>query len=211
MILFFGDSLVSAENNNFNGFVEKLNHKDYINLGVSGTCFGNYSLYPVGKNNLCDLIFKEEKRIKDADTIFLEYGSNDVSSVTLGCTTNQNVLIELVKVIDAINQINPNLNIYFITLGENSTKFGKGQIHYLKNEYFKDINEALFKDLDDEKLIKKWIMNYNFLNFFIKKVLKNVIELPTLNDDEIDIDKMHPNDKGYLKISKFIEGIINGK
>ena len=42
-------------------------------------------------------------------------------------------------------------------------------------------------------------------------VVENVIDLPLLNDDEIDKDNMHPNDKGYTKISKFIEGVINGK
>lgn len=211
MILFFGDSITSGENNNFNGFVEKLNNKECINLGVSGTCLGDYSLYPVGKNNLSDLVIKEKDKIKDADVMFIEYGSNDISSVLLNYTNINNCLIELVKAVDAISQINDNARLYFVSLGENKKRFAKGQVEYLKNDYFKNLENALFKDLKEEDLYDKWLGYYNFFDFIVKKCIKNVIDLPLLNDDEIDKDNMHPNDKGYTKISKFIEGVINGK
>lgn len=211
MILFFGDSITSGENNNFNGFVEKLNKKECVNLGVSGTCIGDYSLYPVGNNNFNELIIKEKDKIKDADIIFVEYGSNDISSVLLNYTNIKNCLIELVKAVDAISQINDNAKLYFVSLGENKKRFAKGQVNYLKNDYFKNIDDALFKDLNEEELYEKWLGDYNFFDFFVKKCIRNVINLPLLDDSEIDKDNIHPNDKGYAKISKFIEGVINEK
>ena len=211
MILFFGDSITSGENNNFNGFVEKLNNKECVNLGVSGTCLGDYSLYPVGKNNLIDLVIKEKDKIKDADIIFVEYGSNDISSVLLNYTNINNCLIELIKAVDSISQINDNARLYFVSLGENKKRFAKGQVDYLKNDYFKNLDKALFNDIKEEDLYDKWLGDYNFFDFFVKKCIKNVIDLPLLDDSEIDKDNMHPNDKGYTKISKFIEGVINEK
>ena len=170
MILFFGDSITSGENNNFNGFVEKLNNKECINLGVSGTCLGNYSLYPVGKNNLTDLVIKEKDKIKDADVMFIEYGSNDISSVLLNYTNINNCLIELVKAVDAISQINDNARLYFVCLGENKKRFAKGQVDYLKNDYFKNLDDALFKDLKEEDLYDKWLGYYNFFDFIVKTI-----------------------------------------
>ena len=211
MILFFGDSITSGENNNFNGFVEKLNNKECVNLGVSGTCLGDYSLYPVGKNNLIDLVIKEKDKIKGADIIFVEYGSNDISSVLLNYTNINNCLIELIKAVDSISQINDNARLYFVSLGENKKRFAKGQVDYLKNDYFKNLDKALFNDIKEEDLYDKWLGDYNFFDFFVKKCIKNVIDLPLLDDSEIDKDNMHPNDKGYTKISKFIEGVINEK
>lgn len=143
--------------------------------------------------------------------MFIEYGSNDISSVLLNYTNINNCLIELVKAVDAISQINDNAKLYFVCLGENKKRFAKGQVDYLKKDYFKNLDKALFKDLKEEDLYDKWLGYYNFFDFIVKKCIKNVIDLPLLNDDEIDKDNMHPNDKGYTKISKFIEGVINGK
>lgn len=211
MVLFFGDSIISAENNNFNGIVEKLNNKECINLGVSGTCIGNYSLYPVGNNNFIDLLYKEEKRIKDADTIFIEYGSNDISSVILNYTTINNVLIELNKILDFIKQVNPKVKIYFITLGKNKYTFCSGQIDYLRNDYLKDINELVFSNLSNRDLYSKWLENYDLFEEYVKRMIKNVIELPFLDSFNLDKDNMHPNDLGYEKISKIIKGVIDEK
>ena len=211
MILFFGDSIISAENNHFDGIVEKLNNKNYINLGISGTCIGNYSLYPVGSNNLIDLIYKEESKIKEANTIFLEYGSNDISSVILKYTTINNILIELNKILDFIKQVNPKTNIYFILLGKNKYTFSSGQVDYLKNSYLKDINELIFSNLSNKELYSMWLDNYDIFEEYVKRMVNNIIELPFLDNYHLDSDNMHPNDLGYKEISKIIKGVIDEK
>lgn len=207
MILFFGDSLISAENNNFNGIVEKLNIKDSINLGISGTCIGNYSIYPVKDNNLIQLLYKNEDKIKQADKIFLEYGSNDISSICCGYSNLQTVLIELNKCIDFIKQTNSKIEIYFILLGKNIEIFSEGQCSYLKNDYLKSFNNLLFPLLKEMKL--NWISNYKKFEFYVKQMDINIIELPLLSLKDIDSDNMHPSNIGYTKIAKYLKDKIN--
>ncbi len=211
MILFFGDSFTSAENNNFNGFVEKLNNKSYINLGVSGTCIGDYSLYPVGDTNLINLLYKEEKRIKESSIIFLEYGSNDISSLICNYVSRNQIIIDLKKSLDFIYQINPNIKIYFIDLGSNIERFARGQVKYLLNDYFKDVNKLLFNDLNEDALINEWINEYKILENVFDLLNIRRINMPILSDADIDKDGIHPNDLGYFKISKELMEVINGK
>lgn len=194
MILFFGDSLTSGENNNFQGFVEKLNDDSCWNAGVSGTCIGDYSLYPVGATNLMQQLYKSY--IQKIPTIVLEYGSNDVSSVAAGYVTLNQVKIDLIKAIDYIKQNNPEANIYFILLGENKSQMAKAQCDYLNNEYLKALSSKVY--------YHRWIDIYNEFEEFIKTLLP-VIYLPKLNADDIDLDGIHPNDQGYQKISNKIK------
>ena len=202
MILFFGDSFTSGENNNFNGYVEKLDLKDVKNFGVSGTCIGDYSLYPVYQNNLVQLLDKEKESIKKADTIFLEYGSNDISSIICGYTSVNVVLIDFVKCLDYIRQLNSNCKIYFLTLGENVNTFASGQIEYLKNDYLKSISNLVFSASDNLKL--KWISLYDEFISYVKNMELEMIEFPKFGEDELDKDGLHPNDKGYSKIANTI-------
>ena len=208
MILFFGDSFTSAENNNFNSFVEKLKLKDYKNYGISGTCIGNYSLYPVENNNLIDLISIKKEEIKKADIIFLEYGCNDISSIVVGYTCLNIVLIDLIKCLDFIHQLNPLCKIYFLSMGDNLYIFSYGQLNYLKNDYLKSISNLLIQDLDQS--ISKWISLYNEFITYVKKTNINIIEFPRFNKDELDLDYVHPNDKGYNKITTTINNALRG-
>lgn len=195
MNLFFGDSLTSGENNNFKGYVEKLIiEEDYKNYGVSGTCIGDYSLYPVGENNLLQLLYKKKSEIKKADKIFLEYGSNDISAVAAKYTSFSNVEIELIKSVDLIKQINESIEIYFITIGSNFTKMAAGQCAYLNDSYLKNT---------DIKIAEiEWIDLYQrFVNFLVKLDIK-ILTLPHLLEEEIDTDGIHPNDAGYEKIAQ---------
>lgn len=205
MDLFFGDSITSAENNDFNGYVEKLKLQNFKNYGVSGTCIGYYSLYPVEDTNLIQLLYKKRDEIKNADRIFLEYGSNDISSIICEYTTLKVVIIEFVKCIDYIRQNNPNCEIYYITLGDNLSFFASGQIEYLKNEYFNNISDLLFTK---DSLIDKWIKTYNDFISYISKMNLKMIKFPILNDNEFDIDGIHPNDIGYNKISNKFKEIL---
>jgi lysophospholipase L1-like esterase len=200
MIIFFGDSLTSGENNNFESFVEKLKFIDYKNNGISGTCIGNYSIYPVSNNNLIDKLYSDKDLCK-ADKIILEYSSNDVSSVLCDYTSISKVKINLIKCIDFIKQNNKNCNIYFILLGENKYSLAEGQCKYLSNDYLKSFEKIYSRE--------KWLEIYDELYYFIKSLeTLKVIEIPLLQRDEIDLDGMHPNDKGYEKIASYLKEIL---
>lgn len=192
-IVFLGDSLTSGENNNNKSFVEYLN-VDAINFGISGTCIGDYSLYPVGKSNLIDILQQNAEPIQRSKCIFLEYGCNDVSSIVVKNTTLQKVKIELIKCLDYIHQLNPTVEIYFITLGKCNIKtFAQAQTNYLKNDYLHFSNISYHK----------WIRTYKKFNKFINQICSNVVCLTDteLCEDELDTDKLHPNAVGYKRIS----------
>jgi lysophospholipase L1-like esterase len=194
MIIFFGDSLTSGENNNFQGFVEKMNKDNCWNVGVSGTCIGDYSLYPVGATNLIQQLYKTY--LKNASTVILEYGSNDISSIVTGYVNLTRVEIELIKSVDFIKQQNPDAQIFFILLGKNKNKMAKAQCDYLNNDYIKAPHRVFSS--------QEWVRIYDIFEDFVKNLLY-VIELPMLDDDDIDVDGIHPNDKGYKKIAEKIK------
>ena len=114
-------------------------------------------------------------------------------------------MIEFVKCIDYIRQNNLNCEIYYISLGDNLSFFARGQIEYLKNEYFNNISDLLFTK---DSLIDKWIETYNEFISYISKMNLKMIKLPILNDNEFDIDGIHPNDIGYNKISNKFKEIL---
>ena len=134
-ILFLGDSLTSAENNNYKGFVEKLRLQFFENKGVSGSTIGDYSLYPVGNTDLLSLTFKYKDFIAESDYLFIEYGINDIASATVGYTTNNHIYITLNKCIDNIYQINKDIKIVYLlpTLDlKVLSEIAKSQYDYLK-------------------------------------------------------------------------------
>lgn len=198
MKLFFGDSLTSAENNNFIGYVEKLKLTNFKNYGVSGTTLDSYSLYPVGSTDLLNMLIINESEVKKADEIYLEYGTNDISSVITGYVNIERVLISLKKCIDYIRQVNPKALISFILISnkyKNIKLFAKNQINYLNNDYLKDTGIDMS--------VTDWIENYiRFANVVTKSVDK-VLYLfnDILSKDFIDDDNIHPNDLGYQLIA----------
>ena len=117
MNLFFGDSLTAGENNNNISFVDYVKGNT-MNLGISGTTIGEYSIYPVDGNSLLGVINRNQNAIKTSDKIFLEYGCNDVAAIMCGFATIQIVTVSLVKAIDWIKQLNPRCKIYFLALGD---------------------------------------------------------------------------------------------
>ncbi len=203
MNLFFGDSLTSGENNGFTGYVEyleKLIGESCINLGVSGTCIGDYSLYPVGQTNLLQLLYKNEDTIRKADKIFLEYGANDISSICAGFTTLNVVEIELIKSLDFIRQLNNKAAIYFVTLGKNSWSMARGQSDYLNYDYLKYLKPQI-SDLE-------WDRKYHEFQLFIEHLPITFIEMPQLDKEEISDDNIHPNAAGYEKIAKKLSEVF---
>ena len=206
MKLIFGDSLTSGENNNFVGYVEYLNKMPELknallkNFGVSGTCIGDYSIYPVGANNLIQLLYKNSDQIKLADSIFLEYGTNDITSLTADYINKSSIEIDLIKCLDYIKQINPDIVIYFILLGDNKVKMAKAQADYINNDYLKSSNVRINGI--------RWLGNYVNFEKFVKNLDVKIIELPSLSSEMIDTDNMHPNDTGYLKIAEVLKPYI---
>lgn len=137
MNLFFGDSLTAGENNNDTSFVDYVKGNT-MNLGISGTTIGEYSIYPVDGNSLLGVINRNQNAIKYADKIFLEYGCNDVAAIMCGFATIQTVTVSLVKAIDWIKQLNPVCKIYFLALGDEGAinTFAGNECYYLENDYF---------------------------------------------------------------------------
>lgn len=195
-ILFFGDSLTSAENNNYKGFVEKLSFSNYINYGVSGTTFGNYSLYPVKDNDLLSLLYKHTNKLKSAKIIILEYGINDTSAIFANYTSLSTAIISFVKCVDYIKQVS-SAKIYFIELGCNVDLFAKSQTNYLLNNYLSVVPITP---------CSSWKSIYNSLINIVKEILPSIkLTLSPLTKDHIDTDEIHPNDIGYNIIAEDIK------
>lgn len=195
MIIFYGDSFTSGENNNFISYVDKLGIKNCLNKSISGTTIGSYSLYPVKDNDLLNLLYKDED-LKSSKKIILSYGINDIASVTIGNTTLLKVKLELNRCLDYIRQINPHCNIQFILVGDNRSvlkEIAKCQLKYLYY-YF----DAYFIDL--ESFEDDYIENFNSFNSFIKNKVTSVFTMFENGNDfvnNLDNDGLHPTDAGY--------------
>ena len=196
MNIFFGDSFTSGETCVCGSFADRIG--DSINVGVSGTTIGEYSIYPVDGNSLLNRIDKFYGKIKYANTIYLEYGINDVSAILCGFTTLQTVIISFVKAIDWIKQINPRANIIFLSLSNNSdiiNMFAKSQCDYLSNDYFKGYNFQI--------PISLWQENYKKLIEAVSQRVEVRYMFDTIDwDNEIGEDGLHPNDLGYEHITR---------
>lgn len=201
--LFFGDSLTSGDNNNHKSYVDYIS--DSKKIGISGTTIGEYSIYPVDGNSLLSQIPRYTKEIKEAENIFLEYGINDSTAMLTNYVTGSKVLIDFVKAIDAIKQLNPNAKIYFLTVFGVSNAFGETQTKYLNNEYLKkycEYKKQSYKPIE-------WVgVYYGFLGNVIDPSGIECIEMFENDEqylDNLDEDGLHPNDKGYQIIAENIK------
>lgn len=198
--LFFGDSLTAGENARFS-FVD---YSDFggINLAVSGTTIGEYSIYPVDGNSLLSVIASHEDTIKFADEIYIEYGCNDVSAIMCGFATVQTVTVALVKAIDWIRQLNKKAPIYFLALGEEGSNvlklFAKGQCDYLENDYFGAFNFSFPASIYSE-VYSQIINNASNLCDIIY-----MFDDKTFKSEYISSDNMHPSTKGHRHIASLL-------
>lgn len=203
MNLFFGDSLTAGENNNDTSFVDYVKGNS-LNLGISGTTIGEYSIYPVDGNSLLGVINKYQNAIKNADKIFLEYGGNDVAAIMCGFATVQTVVVSLVKALDWIKQLNPQSKVYFLALGDKKTvyEFALNNSHYLEHEYFSKFDfkfpPSIYSKIYDEILDK------------ISKICDIIFMFKSdeFSDELLSDDNLHPNDEGHKIIAKNINAKI---
>lgn len=202
--LFFGDSFTSGEGSNNVSFPEYMPFSER-NLGISGTTIGEYSIYPVDGNSLLSIIEINAEIIKNSDTIFLEYGINDTTSILCGFATLQKVVISFVKAIDWIRQLNPNCKIMFLSLSDNDIiikDYAQLQCKYLGEVYFSNYDFNIPATI--------WANTYTNLISAIKKTCTVIpmIQYEKFLSEHLSDDNLHPNSVGYKKISDTIQEYI---
>lgn len=198
MNLFFGDSLTAGENNNDISFVDYV-RGNTMNLGISGTTIGEYSIYPVDGNSLLGVINRFQNAIRTADKIFLEYGCNDVAAIMCGFATIQTVTVSLVKAIDWIKQLNPFCKIYFLALGDEGaiSTFAENECRYLENDYFSKFDfkfpVSVFSDI------------YSKILTNIDKICDIIYMFDgEVSSDWLSSDGVHPSNDGHIEIASNI-------
>ena len=200
--LFFGDSLTEGSNCEcaYPDFI--LEPDKVVNLGYSGTTIGEYSIYPVDGHSLLSMIGANKDRIRHADKIFIEYGSNDVSAVMCGFATVQTVIVSFVKAIDWIRQLNTYASIYFLEFGNADiiSNRGKRMCDYLKHDYFKQFNfefpETVYQRTYIE-IVDNISKVCDIITMFDYDMLKDM-------DKYISDDNIHPNVEGHKRIAENI-------
>ena len=203
MDLFFGDSLTAGENNNDISFVDYVKGNT-MNLGISGTTIGEYSIYPVDGNSLLGVINRNQNAIKYADKIFLEYGCNDVAAIMCGFATVKTVVVSLVKALDWIKQLNSQSKVYFLALGDKKTvyDFALNNSYYLQHKYFSGFDfkfpPSIYSKIYDE--IRDKVRDSCDIIHMVKN---NEFSNELLSDDNL-----HPNDEGHKIIAKNINDKI---
>ena len=208
-LLFIGDSFTAGEDNNFVSYAQYLDKNyDSTQIGVPGTTIGEYSLYLVDGFSLLSQIDKYKEKIVNTDTIFLEYGINDISSMIGNKVSYQQILAALDKAISALNHINPNANIKFLVLSldnEVIISYANNHHEYLTKDFYpnQDIIHVkqmwadnyikLIKDISNRLDIIPMILDLNQLNKYFAK------------------NAMHPSKEGYKIIANNINSYLLSK
>lgn len=198
MNLFFGDSLTAGENNNDTSFVNYVKCNS-LNLGISGTTIGEYSIYPVDGNSLLGVIARNQNTIRYADKIFLEYGCNDVAAIMCDFATIQTVTVSFVKAIDWIKQLNPVCKIYFLALGDAGaiSNFARNECYYLENNYF--------SKFDFKFPISVFSAIYTKILTNIDKICDIIYMFDSeVSSDWLSDDGVHPSNAGHIEIASNI-------
>lgn len=194
--LFFGDSITQGEPFSFTSFLPY----QCINLGVSGTTIGEYSVYPVDGKSLLSRLYAREYIIPMYDYVFLEYGINDVSAIVCNNVQYTQVVISAVKALDYIKRVAPEIDIYFLYFGRKCMdSISRGVVDYLKNDYFKNIGY----DFDS----KYFATVYETLIYSIKDMVKTVDVMPNdvFDDKYLMDDGIHFNESGCKVIASMLE------
>ena len=208
-LLFIGDSFTAGENNNSISYVQYLD-KDYDStpIGISGTTIGEYSLYLVDGFSLLSQIDKYKEKIVNADTIFLEYDINYISSMLGNKVSYHGILNTLDKAISALKQINPTAKIKFLVLSLDNEVI----ISYANNHH-----EYLTKDFcpnqDITHVKHLWADNYIKLIKDVSNRLETIPMILDLNQLKKYFAKntMHPSKEGHKIIANNINSYLLSK
>ena len=208
-LLFVGDSFTAGENNNFISYVQYIDKSyDSTQIGVPGTTIGEYSLYSVDGFSLLSQIDKYKDDISKANTIFLEYGINDISSMLGNKVSYQEILDTLDKAISALNHINPNANIKFLVLSLDNEVI----ISYANN-YHEYLTKDFYPDQDINHIKQMWTDNYIKLIKDVSNRLETIPMILNLNQLKKYFAKnsMHPSKEGYKIIDNNINSYLLSK
>ena len=208
-LLFVGDSFTAGENNNFISYVQYIDKSyDSTQIGVPGTTIGEYSLYLVDGFSLLSQIDKCKDDISKADTIFLEYGINDISSMIGNKVSYQQILAALDKAISALNHINPNAKIKFLVL----SLYNEVIISYANNHH-EYLTKDFYPDQDINHIKQMWADNYFKLIKDISNRLETIPMILNLNQLKKYFAKntMHPSKEGYKIIANNINSYLLSK
>ena len=178
-------------------------NKDYnvTILGVSGSCFGNYSIYPV-ESTLYTMIDKNEDILYKADLIVIEFGVNDAAAVSLGYVDLLKVYISINRAVDYIKQISSAKLLFILAVNPDSIQFTDYLFKYttyLNTEYLLNGINCKLLDLDNA---------YRSIYVFIKQNFS----LITMDKDlynNLDVDNIHPNGEGYKEFAERLTKYIN--
>ena len=207
-IIFFGDSITEGSNSTmrFTDYIKDTSKEpiNVVNKGISGTTIGEYSIYPVDGNSLLS-IYNKDDRIKNADTIVLEYGSNDISALMCGFIDIDKIMISFVKALDGISQLNPSAKIKFLSLTDNDEvliRYAMLQCAYLEDKYFANYNFKFPASI--------WADRYKY---FVDAVSKSIEVVPMVLEKEfltrhIGTDNLHPNETGHKIIASNIQDLL---
>lgn len=184
-MIVYGDSYTSGENNHNISFADYLGIKK---RGVSGSCFDEYSIYPVANGSFVST-YQDTNEI-----VFLEYGINDAASLAVGYIGIDTVKVALAKTVDLLKGKKP----VFLSLSNDEkvlAKFSKRYADYLNKEYLKglyDISPRAF------------YAAYQRICWYVQGFSETVYMLPS-GFKSFDVDGIHPNDKGYKDIADNIK------
>ena len=208
-LLFIGDSFTAGENNNFISYVQYIDKSyDSTQIGVPGTTIGEYSLYLPKGYSLLSQIEKHKDTIAKVDTIYLEYGINDISSMLGNKVSYQKILDTLDQAISTLRQINPNAKIKFLVLSlDNEVIFSYANNHH---EY---LTKEFYPNQDIDYIKKMWADNYIKLIKDISNRLETIpmiLNLNQLNKYFVE-NSMHPSKEGYKIIANNINSYLLSK
>ena len=208
-LLFIGDSFTAGENNNFISYVQYIDKSyDSTQIGVPGTTIGEYSLYLPKGYSLLSQIEKHKDTIAKVDTIYLEYGINDISSMLGNKVSYQKILDTLDQAISTLRQINPNAKIKFLVLSlDNEVIFSYANNHH---EY---LTKEFYPNQDIDYIKKMWADNYIKLIKDISNRLETIPMILNLNQLKKYFAKntMHPSKEGYKIIANNINSYLLSK
>jgi len=208
-LLFIEDSFTAEENNNSISYVQYLN-KDYDStpIGISGTTIGEYSLYLVDGFSLLSQIDKYKEKIVNADTIFLEYGINDISSMLGNKVSYHGILDNLGQAIFALKQIHPTAKVKFLVLSLDNEVI----ISYANNHH-EYLTKDFYLDQDINHIKQMWADNYIKLIKDISNRLETIPMILNLNqlNKYFVKNSMHPSKEGYMIIASNINSYLSSK